>query len=589
MLRRHILPGASRERTVSPHKVSCAARIAAWCRLHDDLGDTGMRTKFQGFKQTSPTLLSLSLALALAGCGSDSTTPDATTSGGTIGGTVAGLIGTVVLRLNSDQTLEVSADGAFTFPSTVPDGTAYTVTVTGQPYMQQCTLEGNAGTVSGANVTSVAVQCGPLPLALLSLSSGGVKGNEHSGYPVVSADGRYVAFESDADNLVPGDTNLTTDIFVRDRVSNTTTRVSVTSNGVEADFGGQNPSISADGRFVAFESGASNLAEPCDGSTWHVFVHDRNDGSTTCVSVNAAGFALNGWNSNPAISADGRYVAFLSTANNHNAADEVDPIDSVDAFVYDRTTGILEAVSVNGSGRAGSDFSYLGSPYYPTPAISANGRYVAFASDAMDLLPNDDNDARDVFVRDRQEGMTLLVSETPTGGYGNGDSGYGLDRSIAMSADGRHIAFTSSADNLLSVPDSNGVDDVFVRDMNSGITIIASVESDGTASSWHSLSPSISSDGRYVAFVNGSPADLVGPGISTDGLGSDEVFLHDTSTRQTRLVSVNADGAPSGGSITYATAMSGDGNYVVYSGYAVHDVNVPDLDAFDDIYAAPLR
>jgi len=222
----------------------------------------------------------------------------------------------------------------------------------------------------------------------VSVASGGTQGNGDSGCPSISADGRYVAFQSYASNLVPGDTNEVGDVFVHDRLTGQTTRVSVASDGTEGNDYSRRPSISADGRYVAFASLASNLVPGDTNGTWDVFVHDRLTGQTTRVSVASGGAQGNSGSWCPSISADGRYVAFQSYASNLVPGDTNGVLD---VFVHDRLTGQTTRVSVASDGTQGDSYSFGSS-------ISADGRYVAFSSLASNLVPGDTNDKPDIFV-----------------------------------------------------------------------------------------------------------------------------------------------------------------------------------------------
>src|SRR5205085_12425541 len=182
----------------------------------------------------------------------------------------------------------------------------------------------------------------------VSISSAGVEGNEASSIPTMSADGRFVAFQSDATNLVAGDTNGQTDVFVRDRQMGITRRVSVDSSGNEANgFGSQGAAISGDGRFVAFNSSATNLVVDDTNGQYDLFVHDLQTGATERVSVDSTGAQANDTSSEPALSADGRFVAFSSYASNLISADTN---GAPDIFVRDRQAGTTERVSLDNAG-----------------------------------------------------------------------------------------------------------------------------------------------------------------------------------------------------------------------------------------------
>ena len=204
-----------------------------------------------------------------------------------------------------------------------------------------------------------------------------------SGTTAIAANGRYIAFESDADDLVPGDSNDTDDIYVHDRISKLTERVSVRSNGAEGDKESESPSISANGRYVAFESDG-RLVKGDGNQEQDIFVHDRATGKTKRVSLRSNGAEGDDSSSAPAISADGRFVAFSSQASN---LVKHDTIGFEDVFVHDRQTGKTTRVSVRSNGNAGRTATVL------RPAISADGRFVAFQSDATNLVPGDTTSA----------------------------------------------------------------------------------------------------------------------------------------------------------------------------------------------------
>jgi Tol biopolymer transport system component len=338
----------------------------------------------------------------------------------------------------------------------------------------------------------------------VSVSSDGSEGNGSSVYSSISADGRYVAFQSTASNLVSGDTNGKDDIFVHDRQTGATTRVSVSSGGLEGNSNSYSPSISSDGSYVAFDSNASNLVPGDTNENYDIFVHERQTGATSRVSVGSDGSEGNGRSSNPSISADGRYVAFNSDAGN---LVPVDTNGDYDVFVHDRQTGATSRVSVSSDGSEGNSYSLF-------PVISADGRYVAFASNAGNLVPGDTNGIYDIFVHDRQTGATSRVSVSSDGSEGNDSSAR-----PSISADGRYAVFSSVAGNLVS-GDTNGFEDIFVHDRQTGATSRVSVSSDGSEGNGYSVFPVISADGRYVAFQSNA-INLV----SGDTNGFEDVFV----------------------------------------------------------------
>jgi Tol biopolymer transport system component len=408
-------------------------------------------------------------------------------------------------------------------------------------------LAGAAGPRPAAGYLTIANQ---LPGDLLagtttrvSVASDGVQGNDQSFFPSISADGRYVAFASDASNLVPGDTNDVADVFVHDQQTGQTTRVSVTSDGTQGNADSGSPSISANGRYVVFASAADNLMPEDTNGVGDVLIHDRQTGQTSRVSVSSDGIQGNGVSYNPSISGDGRYVAFASAADNLVPGDTN---NMVDIFVHDRQIGQTSRVSVASDGTQGNIHSTG-----PT-SLSADGRYVAFGSGANNLVPGDTNHSVDIFVHDQQTGQTSRVSVASGGVQGNSFSNF-----PSISADGRYVAFESNASNLVA-NDTNGWSDVFVHDRQTMMTSRVSVASDGTQGNYWSWRPSISADGRYVAFA--SFGNNLVPG---DTNGYLDIFVHDRQTEQTSRVSTASGGAQGNGDSNSAT-ISANGDHISF-------------------------
>ena len=304
--------------------------------------------------------------------------------------------------------------------------------------------------------------------------SPGHPGGSFLTFPAISADGRFVAFGSDADDLVPGDGNGATDVFVRDRVAGTTERVSVSSAGTEANatsgfFVG--PAVSADGRFVAFKSAASNLVpeDHNDGQRClelegcaDVFVRDRLTGTTERVNVGSDGTEANGSsaiNVPLGISGDGRYVAFNSNATNLVPNNPVRATDWFEAYRYDRATRVLARVSVAADGTSANAMSVA-------HGISANGRFVVFASAATNLLsgtalPCASPFCSWFFVREPDRATTTIANAAADGSISTRSSVFGG----ALDADGGIVTFADFADDLVP-SDTNGEPDVFVRSLD---------------------------------------------------------------------------------------------------------------------------
>ncbi len=333
---------------------------------------------------------------------------------------------------------------------------------TDTPTMPTPTLEPSS-TVSSINKLPI--------IERVSVASDGTQGNFDSYAPSISADGRYVTFSSQS-NLVEGDTNGITDIFVHDRVTGETQRVSIASDGTQGN-GGENyitSSISADGRYVAFKSGAGNLVEGDTNGEIDCFVYDRLTGETTRVSVASNRAEGNSDYVAPAISADGRYVAFVSYATNllEEGTNQYENI-----FVHDRVRSETTLSPVSSEGTQGNNSSLA-------PSISADGRYVAFKSKADNLVEGDTNGVVDCFVHDRLTGETTRVSIASDGTQANGDCGFYPTFLIfgpSISADGRYVAFSSFATNLVEgfteYANIWGYSGIYVHDRVTGETTLS--------------------------------------------------------------------------------------------------------------------
>ena len=264
----------------------------------------------------------------------------------------------------------------------------------------------------------------------------------------ISGDSRYITFASNASNLVANDTNEQRDIFVYDRTAKTTERISVASDGTQANDLNLFNAISDDGRYVAYESMASNLVANDTNGQRDIFVYDRNEKTTERINVASNGTQANNHASLDSISDDGRYITFSSDATN------LVPNDTngqSDVFVYDRNKKTTERISVASDGTQANSSSSFGS-------ISGDGRYVAFESAATNLVANDTNGLNDIFVYDRNEKTTEQISVANNSSEPNGNS-YGA----SISDDGQYIAYVSEADNLVE-DDTNQRADIFVYD-----------------------------------------------------------------------------------------------------------------------------
>jgi hypothetical protein len=406
-------------------------------------------------------------------------------------------------------------------------------------------------------------------LASHAASSQTSAGN-NSSYPpfVISAQGRHVAFTSTASDLIAGgsDTNSTSDAFLWDRDTGVVTLISHAAAALTTAANGLSipKAISADGRYVAFGSAATNLiAGGSDGNALEdTFLWDRDTGAVTLVS-RAAGVATTSGNNSSfptAISANGRYVAFGSRATNLITGVS-DNNAETDAFLWDRDSGSVTLASR----AAGAPATTANDTSYAT-AMSADGRYLAIVSRATDLIAggSDTNGENDTFLWDRETGALTLVSRA-AGTTGTAADG-GESSPVAISADGRYLTFYSDAVNLIaSAPDGNGAFDAFFWDrITETVTLIShAAGTTTTTGNGASMASAISADGRYVA-VDSEATDLIVGG--TDGNGVADAFLWDRDTGVLTLIShVPGVAMTAGNGESQANAISALGRYFAFS------------------------
>ena len=368
----------------------------------------------------------------------------------------------------------------------------------------------------------------------VSLSNTGEQANSVSFYSDLSSDGRYSTFDSVATNLVIGDTNRFTgqngeDVFRHDVLTGETIRASVSSTGEQADFDVNQPQISDDGRFITFFTSSTTLVDDDLNGHQDIFLHDVLTGQTSLVSRDANGVPLSGVSTSPSISGDGSVIVFASLAEgrgifrhdvvlgqttkvvdasvnvfgsegertsvdndgSHLAYFSFPPFSSNSSvYVYNHTTGENQLVSASTDGVPAGGIS-------DWPSISGDGSYVAFQTNSDNLIVNDTNNVSDVYVKNMQSGEITRVSVSSSGGQGNVKSG-----EPSISADGRYVAFFSSATNLIDNDTNGGTSDVYVHDIETGRTALVSVSATGEQGNNRSRRPSISADGRKISFLS---------------------------------------------------------------------------------------
>lgn len=406
-----------------------------------------------------------------------------------------------------------------------------------------------------------------MPASRLSLSSGQQQANGRCEAASVSDDGRLVAFTSDANNLVSDDANNRSDVFLRDMDTGVLRRISLAEDGGEADNASLNARIADGGRHVVFQSQAGNLVGDDNNRTHDIFIADLGpDGGVTRVSVAAAGGTSgsgaggdpDSWSIEPSVSADGRYVAFTSNASNLVSGDNN---RVADIFLRDLQEGTTRRVSVGPNGREANGAS-------SQAAMSDDGQYVVYSSVANNLVEedgdpltrDDSNGCADVFLYHVLTGTTTRISRSQEGEQGNNGS-----LRPTISGDGRIIAYSSQATNLVFVgSDANSTSDILVYDTRAGTTTLGSMGGVATQANNLSDAPSLSDDGRYLAFQS-----LARNLTSDETNGEWNIFVRDLRLQTTIKASRNAilgDTLVEGSSTQ--PMVSGNGQYVVFTSAA---------------------
>jgi Tol biopolymer transport system component len=354
----------------------------------------------------------------------------------------------------------------------------------------------------------------------VSVSSSGVQADDISREPRISGNGRFVVFSSEATNLVEGDRNGDADVFLHDLETRKTLRVSLTSSGAEAGGPSDMPSISDDGTRLVFRSSAEDIVPGDSNKQPDVFLRDLSTGATTIVSRSRNGEA-DGPSRRPFIAGDGHFVAYSSAATNVVSGDTNGVSD---IFVLELRTGAItrESVSEDGGQMAGAS---------AWPSLSRNGRVVAFLAVGAGPTqcaddPGGPRPCRMTFVRDRVAAVTQLVTRAPDGSPGNGDA-----LSVSVSPDGGFVALSSDATNLVQ-GDTNAHRDVFLYDRAAGSLQLLSVAADGRPAEADSGGPAVSTGARVVSFQS-LASDLV----RGDGDRVADVFIRNLESTATRLIS----------------------------------------------------
>lgn len=459
----------------------------------------------------------------------------------------------------------------------------------------------------------------------VNVDSSGNQANDFSRFPRISTNGRYVVFESDADNLVAGDTNESDDIFRHDLLTGETIRVSLVDNGVaESPAGGRSPSISSDGDRVAFTSASNLVGDDFNGLT-DAYVRIISSSDTTRVSTDPAFADPDGNTHKVEISGDGEWVAMESQAGNLVSGDGNGLVDvflrnifsgvtirlpalggadpdapagisdinsdgqvvvfisaatnyvtgvtngQADVFVYDAVSGQVELISANVMGNGGNDYSQSG-------VVSGAGRYVAFESRADDLVPVDINPEADAFVYDRQTGSMSLVSVASGGLQATAGSAFNM----CLSASSAILAFATTSDELFP-GDINVATDIVTHARNAGTTELGSLSGSGgpyplIPGSSASRVSSLSDDGRFALFSSRA-VNLLG----IESRLIDLIYRADLDTGTVTHVTEAIAGGPGDGFNSAGHSLDATGTRVAFSSRSTNLV-AADGNGFDDVF-----
>ena len=400
--------------------------------------------------------------------------------------------------------------------------------------------------------------------ALVSKDSNAVVGNDVSAQSAIDAVGRYIVFESEATNLASAFTTLNRrHIYRKDTVSGEVVLVSSDAAGLEANNDSASPRVSDDGRYVVFESLATNLSSIATGGTLQIYLKDLTDGSVDLVS-SVAGIVANNSSENPDVSTDGRYVVFESLATNLTA---LDTVGASQIYRKDMSNATIAMISQNTTQSAG------GSGDSNRPSMSADAQYIVFDSIAGSSIVADATTIRSVYWVDMMNpNATELISVDSNEIQGNGSS-----TNASISDDGNFVAFESEATNL--VASGTVLSDIYRRDRSAGETLLVSTADGSTSGNNNSVGASISGDGRFVAFVSAA-TNLV----TETSLGLDDIFVRNFSTMPAvslNKINLTQSGAEATDNSANAS-ISANGRYVSFDSPFNYDIS--DTNTINDVY-----
>ncbi|MCG3136003.1 MAG: hypothetical protein HMLKMBBP_03790 [Planctomycetes bacterium] len=389
--------------------------------------------------------------------------------------------------------------------------------------------------------------------------------DDSSSQPVLSKDGRFVAFSSSASDLVEGDTNGQNDVFVLDTETGDVTRVSVSSAGEESNGSCNNPGISENGRWVLFDSDANNLVPDDTNDAYDVFVHDRKTGVTRRVSVATDGTEASADSDRGSMSGKGRWIAFAGDADN------LVPDDTngeTDAFLHDLKTGRTIRASVGPDGEEAPDGA-------SDPQTSKTGRYVAFATRSDEFGAREGS--RAPIVRDMKTGRLTIGAQTHSGGAVGSTVSF-----WRLASNGKSIAFASGGDDVTPAGNPSGQLQVYWMSLRNPSPVLLSRSGAGAPGSGQSIATSISPTGRLVAFRSLSPELVEG-----DVNGVFDIFLAAPSGGDVRAMSRNGDGAL-GNDHSFTASLSANGKVLAFSSAATN-LDPADTNGNEDIYLVSTR